>query len=115
MLVVRGPEGDASGVRAENSGQQVFAVVRSRQTKAYTDGANRINGICPGDYLLISDCQKAWIFQASSIDDSGTIGIWGGTAALPDERFGTDAEIIRYDTLHLLPREQPWWGTGTLS
>ncbi|WP_165742316.1 PilW family protein [Candidatus Thiosymbion oneisti] len=111
VLLVRGPEGDASGVRRENSGQQVFAVVRSRETKACTGGTNRINGICPGDYLLISDCQKARIFQVGSIDDSGAIthptgglvpgnsdGTWGGTAAPPDERFGIDSEIIRYGT-----------------
>jgi len=108
---IRGPEGDASGVRAENSDKQVFAVVRSRETKACTGGTNRINGICPGDYLLISDCRKAWIFQVGSIDDSGAIthptggldpgnsdGTWGGATAPSHERFGTDSEIIRYDT-----------------
>lgn len=111
VLVVRGPEGDASGVRAENSSTQVFAVVRSRETKACTGGTNRINGICRGDYLLISDCQKARIFQVGSIDGSGAIthpagglvpgnsdGTWGGSAAPSQERFGTDAEIIRYGT-----------------
>jgi len=62
VLMVRGPEGDASGVRAESTGTQVFAVIRSRKSNACTGGVNCINGICPGDYLLISDCQKARIF-----------------------------------------------------
>lgn len=111
VLVVRGPEGDASGVRAENSARRVFAVFRSRKTRACTGNANRINGICPGDYLLLSDCRKARIFQVGSIDAAGTIthpagglapgnsdGAWGGSAAPAAERFGTDAEIIRYRT-----------------
>lgn len=96
-------------MRAENSGTQVFAVVVSRKTRACTSGSNRINGICPGDCLLISNCQKARIFQVGSIDDSGAIthpvdglvpgnsdGIWGGSAAPSYERFDTDAELVRY-------------------
>ncbi len=111
VLVVRGPEGDASGVRAKNSGTQVFAVVVSRKTRACAGGTNRINGICPGDCLLMSDCQKARIFQVGSINDSGAIthpagdlapgnfdGTWGGSAAPPHERFDIDAELIRYST-----------------
>lgn|GEM_PF-6928693 len=45
LLVVRGPEGDASGVRVENSGTQVFSVVVSRKTRVCTGSNNRINGI----------------------------------------------------------------------
>jgi len=128
VLVVRGPEGDASGVHAENSGKQVFAVVRYRETKACTGGTNRINGICPGDYLLISDCRKARIFQVGSIDDSGAIHpphrrprsgklrrdmgwCYRTIARAVRHRFGNYS--LRY--LHILPRAQPWWGTGALS
>jgi len=111
VLVVRGPAGDASGVRAESTATQIFAVIRSRKTNACTGGVNRINGICPGDYLLISDCQKARIFQVGSIEGSGAIthsgsnsgpgsanGTWSGAAVSPHARFGTDSEIIRYAT-----------------
>lgn len=122
VLVVRGPEGDASGVRVENSGTQVFSVVVSRKTRVCTGSNNRINGIFSGDCLLISDCQKARIFQVGSIDDSGAIthpvnglvpgnsdGIWGGSAAPSYERFDTDAELIRYVTSTYYLANNPGW------
>jgi len=59
---------------------------------------------------------KARIFQVGSIADSGAIthptgglvpgnsdGTWGGAAAPPHEQFGTDVEIIRYDTFIYCP------------
>lgn len=100
VLVLRGPEGDSFGVSAPNTSTTVFA----------TAG---VSGIDSGDYLMISDCQKARIFQAGTIT-SGTGAIthpedtgdapgnsdytWGGTSAPADELFDVDSEIVRVGT-----------------
>jgi len=109
VLVIGGPVGDAFGVRAKNSDQWVFADVRSVEKQACSGKIDRINSICSGAYLLLSDCHKARIFPVGSIDSSGVIthptsgpkpgnkeATWGGAGAPESERFDTDSELIRY-------------------
>jgi len=66
VLVIGRPVGNAFGVRAKNSDQRVFADVKSVEKQACSGTIDRINGICPGAYLLLSDCHKARMFQVGS-------------------------------------------------
>ncbi len=128
VLVLRGPEGDSVGVSSENSNTQVFGDLVSQDPGACADGSNEINGMCAGDYLLISDCQKARVFQAGSITASGSVATidhpvdtgsppgnsdatWGGVVAgvdaPPNERFDIDSEIVRYGTFTYFIANRP--------
>jgi len=106
------------GIARNNSSAQVFAEVTSTVEGGCSDGTDKISGICEGDILLISDCQKSRVFQAGNISEtsanpcspedkclnithpsSGTPGndpsSWGGSSAPAEEQFGTDAKIFR--------------------
>ncbi len=124
VLVLRGPEGDSVGVSSENSSTQVKGDLVSQESGACDDGSNEINGVCAGDYLLISDCQKARVFQAGSITASGSVATidhpentgsspgnsdatWGGTGAPANERFDIDSEIVRYGTFTYFIANRP--------
>jgi type IV pilus assembly protein PilW len=71
--------------------------------------STRYSGICDGDILLVTDCSKGRVFQASNVNNasgeihithaaSGTPGndptSWGGNSD-PDHTFGPGSEIIK--------------------
>jgi type IV pilus assembly protein PilW len=113
VLIVRAPRDIAVPVVAENTNTTVFAAVTENQPNGCPDNTTRVSGVCQGDILLVGDCTKSRVFQAGSISVSagelhishptaGTPGnadpLWGGAGA-EDERFGTDAEVIKVATL----------------
>ena len=82
-------------------------------------GPPMISGICTGDILLVSDCQKSRVFQATSLTNTGgctstpcyelahsnapfipgnLTSSWGGPSAPKEELFGTDAEVLKMNT-----------------
>lgn len=116
VLILKGPLGDGVKVVKNNSSAQLFAEVVTTEAGACADGTARISGICGGDILMVADCTKARIFQTGNIQvasgelnithpASGTPGnvspgSWGGASAPESEKFGTDAEIIKINTVY---------------
>jgi type IV pilus assembly protein PilW len=117
VLVLKGPVGDGVKIVQNNNGAQLFADIVSNEPGACADTTARISGICQGDILMVADCSKARIFQTGNIQVTGqpnefnlthpasgtpgnAISSWGGNSAPAAEQFGTDAEIIKMNTVY---------------
>lgn len=112
VLVVRSANGNAVGVDKMNSSNTVFVDYTGEQAGACPGGGTSYSGFCEGEILVIADCEKARVFQVTSInvasdevnighnssgDPGNTPSSWGG-ASNPDENFNTDAEVIKVST-----------------
>lgn len=115
VLILKGPVGDGVKIIQNNNSAQLFAQVVTTEVGACPDSTDRVSGICQGDILMAADCTKARIFQAGNIQvasgalnithpASGTpgnaISSWGGASAPDSEKFGTDSEIIKMNTVY---------------
>lgn len=122
VLVIRRNSENGLRITKNNNGAQIFIEYTELVADAcvMSDGSteDKISGICPEDILIISDCSKSRIFQATGIERTGSspnyevnirhsnasiipgneISSWGGSSAPDDERFGTDAEIAKVET-----------------
>lgn len=96
-------------VNKNNNSATLFGTLGLVEPDACGAGKDRFSGICDGDILVVSDCAKARIFQATSVNESsgeihithassGTPGndptSWGG-ASTPDPLFEPGSEIIK--------------------
>lgn len=59
-------------VSKENSADKVFVTLTSTVADGCGEGVTKYNGFCPGDILVISDCQSVRIFQATGFSVSGS-------------------------------------------
>ena len=118
VLVVRGANGNGVDVTQNNNGAQLFIEDTGVEVSC-ADGLDSYSGLCEHDILVVSDCSKARVFQATEMQLTGGGGVaeinikhsgdntanpgnaeasWGGQSD-PDENFGTDSEIIKMNTL----------------
>ncbi|MGL6160038.1 PilW family protein [Microbulbifer sp.] len=116
VLVVRSAKGNAVGVVQNNDSSQLFAADTGVVANGCGAGQSSFSGMCIGDILVVSDCQKARVFQATNLQQTGTSGTsinvvhsnadatpgndissWGGNSN-PEETFGPDSEIIKVST-----------------
>jgi type IV pilus assembly protein PilW len=122
MLVLRSANGNAVGVSDNNNGSQLFAENTGVVANGCGTGQSSLSGMCIGDILVVSDCQKARVFQATNLTATGggnsgnaidvvhssgggvnaappgnAIPSWGGNSN-SEETFGPDSEIIRVGT-----------------
>jgi type IV pilus assembly protein PilW len=106
VIVIRSATGPGTQISKTNDAAQLFASLTSKEAGACGDGKDRLSGICDNDNLIVSDCSKARIFQATNITETG-IGVnvvhsgsgnaltsWGGASAPEDEQFKPGAEIL---------------------
>ncbi|MGN7612952.1 PilW family protein [Magnetococcales bacterium HHB-1] len=125
ILVIRGAYGDAVNVSQSNSDTLVYASGTCEPANC-SDDSNSYGGICLGDLVVLSDCQKGRYFQVTSItptdtgsdcngavevglghsDDTGwtpgnSDALWGGDGADSDENYDTDAELFTVKTVIL--------------
>ncbi len=119
VLVVRGAGGNSTGVTKNNSGAQLFAEFTGREAGGCDGGGDRLSGLCPNDILVVSDCAKARIFQATgltAVSESGNSEInlvhsetssigpgnaqadWGAGTLPPAAVFGPGSQIIQINT-----------------
>jgi type IV pilus assembly protein PilW len=113
VLVARSADGNGVNISKNNMSGQVFLDLTTTENGACADGSNKYSGLCDGDILLVSDCKKARVFQATNVQaasievnvthtNAGTpgnnISSWGGNTAPEDEIFDTDAEIMKVST-----------------
>ena len=118
VLILRGQiTNDITLFNSKTGAANLDLVLNTIEPGACADGSTRYDGICQWDILMISDCRKARIFQATSLTSttgntilnvvhagSGTPGnkasatSWGGNGAPASEQFGTEAEVVKYAT-----------------
>lgn len=113
ILVVRHAGG--GGVRMSGNKNAANFTVQDGGTNAIVDGCHAPSGICEDDILMVSDCTKGRIFQATNLTSigggeirivhaaSGTPGnappgSWGGNAGDPATWYAPgDSEILKFD------------------
>lgn len=117
FLVVRSANGLGVGVTKNNDSAQLFAENTGIVADGCGAGESSYSGLCEGDVLVVADCQKARVFQATNITATGgatevnvphsnnnqytpgnAISSWGGSSIDPSENFGPDSEIIKINT-----------------
>lgn len=116
MLVVRVPSDNPIEISQINNSAQLFAVYAGNIVpQGCGDGTDKINGMCIGDILMVSNCTYARVFQVTNLTVSGTNAnvvhsssgatpgnaeaSWGGASAPEDEKFEEGAEITRISTV----------------
>lgn len=84
ILILRTTEGTGVRITKDNSSATLFVedkgTVASACPQPSGPNTSSISGICKGDILLVSDCTKSRIFQASGVSPGGGPGVCGGTA-----------------------------------
>ncbi|MDN3639510.1 PilW family protein [Simiduia curdlanivorans] len=110
VLVLRLSTGDASAVVAVNDADSIFIDTYAVSTCAVGTG---VNGLCTGDLVVVSDCSKARVFQASSFVTAGSttsvfhasagtpgnaIPAWGAGID-PAEVFDVGAQLMKVSTV----------------
>ena len=116
VLIVRSAGGNSVSVTKNNDSSQLFAA-DTGVTATCDAGEDSFSGLCENDILVVSDCSKARVFQAtnlqstsgstleinvvhsgvSSIEPGNAETSWGG-GSNPEETFGSDSEIIKMNT-----------------
>ena len=109
IIVLRSASSDGVEVEKNNDSAQVFVTYTGSESNACSGSKDKVSGICPGDILIVSDCSKARVFQATNVTKSGTtvnlvhsssgtpgnaISSWGGSSINPDQSFGAGSEVI---------------------
>lgn len=107
ILVVRSAGGAGATVTQINDPAQVFATNTGAVAGACSANGTSYSGICTGDIVVVSDCFKGRVFQATSITPTGgdltithtanltpgnAMASWGG--GTPDMVFNTGADVL---------------------
>src|SRR5690625_4712375 len=129
VLVVRSANGNSAGVTQNNNGAQIFLDHTGEIPGACPNDSSSLSGLCAGDIVVVSDCEKARVFQITNLTATGgatqvnavhssagnvspgnAISSWGGNRAPPEERFGPDSEVIKLSTTIYFVSEYPCVG-----
>lgn len=108
-------------VTQSNNSSQLFAELKSKKSNACSDGGDMWSGLCIGDIVMVSDCEKSRVLQITNLqgtagsanemnvvhsknNSGGTLtpgnalSSWGGASAPPEEQFGPGSEIVKIVT-----------------
>jgi len=119
LFVLRGAFGSGVQVVQNNNGGQVNVTITTEEPGACADGSTRISGLCENDILVVSDCSKARVFQATNLTKTGggsiagTVNVvhaatgtpgnavnnWGGSSGPESERFRNGSEVLFATTM----------------
>jgi type IV pilus assembly protein PilW len=110
IVSFRSAGGSGIEVVLNNSDEQVFVANTGSENDGCAVGTDKVSGLCPGDILMVTDCTKARIFQATAVTTpvAGMVSLthvaagapgnahdkWGGVDAPVNETFGPGAEVI---------------------
>ncbi len=115
IIVVRRPDTEPFRTTDPTTSSEVYMEVASTATNGCSGTSDQINGFCPGDFMMIADCEKSIVFQAGTLSVSGSTATithptsgtpgnsdatWGGSGAFT-ELFNADAntEIYKLSTV----------------
>lgn len=113
VVIVRGVFTPPVRVVKNNSSAQLFSEVKGTVPGGCPDGTDMVSGICDMDILLVTDCRKSRVFQATNIqvasdvlnivharngNPGNAISSWGGASAPEEETFGPGSEIVQVGT-----------------
>ena len=118
VIIVRRQSDNPVRIVKNNDAANMFTENLGEDEGACADGSNRFSGICPGDILMVSDCRKSRVFQATTVGETGggetSIKVnhdnrntvtpgnadssWGGNSAPEDEQFNDDSELVKVST-----------------
>ena len=115
FFVLRGAYGSGVQISKNNDSEQVFVTLLGTEPKACADGTDRISGLCQNDILVVTDCTKARVFQATNVTASATdvdvvhakangdpgnaVASWGGNSGSDEETFKPGAELLSATTI----------------
>ncbi|WP_323813028.1 PilW family protein [Cellvibrio sp. NN19] len=110
LFVLRGAYGSGVQINRNNDSAQVFVTLLGTEPGACADGSDRVSGLCQGDILVVTDCTKARVFQATNVTASGgdtnvvhsganytpgnAVTSWGGNSGSDEETFKPGAELL---------------------
>ena len=110
IVVIRNAGGSGVRITQTNNSAQLFAEKLAVEAGVCAGGTDRISGICEKDILVVSDCVKARVFQATNVTAGGSdvnivhsntaitpgnaISSWGGASTSESEQFKPGAEIL---------------------
>ncbi|QEY10987.1 prepilin-type N-terminal cleavage/methylation domain-containing protein [Cellvibrio sp. KY-YJ-3] len=136
LFVVTGAMDDDVSVIKDKEAATMFASLTKQEAKGCPNGTDdRLSGICPGDVLLVTDCKKARIFQATKVGVSSgelhinheasgtpgnTISSWGGSSGA-DNSYTDGGQILKMQrVIYYLAkgksgRPSLWQNTGGIS
>ena len=107
ILVVRSAAGAGAPVTQINNANQIFARDTGSVAGACTGGSASYSGICTNDIVIVADCFKGRVFQATNIASAGgeltiahaagsspgnAMTSWGGGTL--DMEFTTGADVL---------------------
>ncbi len=120
VLLVQGPTGVGIPVTRNNSSAQLFVQQLSSKANYCGSGKQGYSDLCEGDVVMVSDCQKARIFQITQVqgvaggeevnilhaknENNGNfvpgnaVSSWWGASVPPEARFGPGAVLNRMET-----------------
>ena len=117
VLLVQGPTGSGVPVTRNNSAAQLFVQQLSSKANYCGTGKQGYSDLCEGDIVMVSDCQKARIFQITQTQVVGggsevnighsndnkytpgnAVSSWGGASSPVEERFGAGSVLSRMET-----------------
>lgn len=81
VLVLRGRVGTESALRAATPTDLALQPPLVSEAGQCSDDSDRINGLCAGDFAMVSDCSVTRIFQISAVAGDGTISHGAGGSA----------------------------------
>lgn len=115
VLVIRSAGGAGVEITKTNNSSQLFvSKVGAVEVGGCSGGKDRISGLCEKDIVVVTDCEKARVFQitnltvgsgadadkvnvvhaTSSFEPGNDLTSWGGSSAPPSETFGPGAELL---------------------
>lgn len=112
VIVLRRNSDNPVRIVDNNNGAQVFVEHVNKVPGGCPDGSDKISDICAGDILMVTDCEKARVFQTANTqsaagetilnlthpnagDPGNDPSSWGGSSAPDEERFGPGAELVK--------------------
>lgn len=118
IIVSRSADGNGLKISSNNGGGQVFFECADETQHACPNNKTGYCGLCEGDILLLSDCQKTVAFQATNVQlTSGKINVthsnanmaayggpgndnnnWGGANPDAGHSFTTGDELLKVST-----------------
>ena len=117
VLLVQGPTGVGVPVTRNNNAAQLFVQQLSSKADYCGPGKQGYSDLCEGDIVMVSDCQKARIFQLTQTQVVGggsevnightndnkytpgnAISSWGGASSPLEERFSVGSTLSRMET-----------------